>query len=93
MIFGITNSIFYIVENNEIVLYDSPNNRIAFCLEYGLAGMVVKEMKPYIIHDIRSNNVYNKLVDLTSILPIYALPLITKNTKEVIGVIEIVLKN
>ncbi|EGR32759.1 hypothetical protein IMG5_071400 [Ichthyophthirius multifiliis] len=93
MIFGVNLSVFYFIEDSKMISYAQNKEKQIFTYNHGLAGMVAKEMKPYIIHDIKSNNTYNQLVDLTSILPIYVVPLVSNEKKEVYGVIEIALKN
>ncbi|EAR88894.2 hypothetical protein TTHERM_00264890 (macronuclear) [Tetrahymena thermophila SB210] len=101
-LFNIDNSHFYFVENDHLISYNKPNQqKDQFSLEHGLAGIVAKEKKSYIIHDIRSSSYFNPLVDISSLLPIYAIPLINKTNSDgsdeqkepVIGVIEIVLKS
>ena len=47
-----------------------------------------------IVNDVKSSTYFNKLVDISSILPIFAIPLVDRNDKnKCIGVIEIVLKH
>lgn len=61
----------------------------------------MSDQKPYLITDIKHSSYYNKLVDLHSILPIIAIPLLNKNEVTIVeeknhfqayGVIEIALK-
>ncbi|KAL4456634.1 hypothetical protein ABPG74_000741 [Tetrahymena malaccensis] len=101
-LFNIDSSHFYFVENDHLISYNKPNQqKDQFSFEHGLAGIVAKEKKSYIIHDIRSSSYFNPLVDISSLLPIYAIPLINKTGSDgsdeqkepVIGVIEIVLKS
>ena len=59
------------------------------------------DKKAYIVNDIKQSTVFNKLVDISSILPIYAIPLVDNNSisvddddknESVFGVIEFVLR-
>eukprot|EP00825_Cyclidium_porcatum_P035998 TRINITY_DN3782_c0_g1_i2.p1 TRINITY_DN3782_c0_g1~~TRINITY_DN3782_c0_g1_i2.p1 ORF type:complete len:193 (-),score=36.57 TRINITY_DN3782_c0_g1_i2:260-838(-) len=95
---GLTLSLFYFVENNQLVKYDFANNeRMEFSVEHGLAGQVAKQQKGFIINDIKYSSYYNELVDIKSILPIYAMPIIEEDTqlsqKTILGVLEFTMKN
>ncbi|KAL4477784.1 hypothetical protein ABPG72_018958 [Tetrahymena utriculariae] len=102
MCFGITNFIFYYVEDDNLVKYDCPNSKQNYSLKYGLVGQAALDQKPYIISDVKLSSYYNKLVDLQSILPIFAIPLLDKeNIKSspeenpisaCLGVLQIALK-
>lgn len=71
--------------------------RKEFSISHGLVGQVVQQQKGYIINDIKYSSYYNELVDIKSILPIYALPILSEtidsNQKSSLGVIEFTLKN
>jgi len=91
--------VFYYVEKDELILY-AENSRSTFSLGHGLAGLAVTDKKAYIVNDIKQSTVFNKLVDISSILPIYAIPLVDNNStsedddgnESVFGVIEFVLR-
>ncbi|EAS03382.2 hypothetical protein TTHERM_00730310 (macronuclear) [Tetrahymena thermophila SB210] len=102
MCFGITNFIFYYVEGDNLVKYEGSNQKSQYSLKYGLVGQAALDQKPYIISDAKLSSYYNKLVDLQSILPIFAIPLLDKENirsspeenpiSACLGVIQIALK-
>lgn len=44
------------------------------------------------MNDIKSSSVYNKLVDIKSIMPVYAIPLLEEKSEKCLGVLEVSLK-
>ncbi|CAD8191686.1 unnamed protein product [Paramecium pentaurelia] len=90
-IFGFQMIRFYFVENEQLLSYEDQKEQ-KFSLDYGLAGMAVRNKQRYIVNDIKRSVNFNPKVDLTTILPIFVQPLLNKQDV-VIGVIETCLKN
>ena len=76
-IFGIQQSKFYFLENGNLVTYqgEKAESRSVFPLHYGLCGLVAAQNRGLIINDVKYSTVFNKLVDIQSILPIYTMPI------------------
>ncbi|CAD8169750.1 unnamed protein product [Paramecium octaurelia] len=90
-IFGFQMTRFYFVENEQLLSYENQKEQ-QFSLDYGLAGMAVRNKQRYIVNDIKRSVNFNPNVDLITILPIFIQPLLNKQDV-VIGVIETCLKN
>ena len=56
-------------------IYSKISERKQFELNSGLAGMVAKERRSVIINDIKNSMIFNKVVDIVSILPVVGIPI------------------
>ncbi|KAM3127629.1 hypothetical protein pb186bvf_020280 [Paramecium bursaria] len=90
-IFGFSQVAFYFVEDEKLQDYTGEETR-TFELNYGLAGMVAQKQQKLIINDVKNSTYFNQAVDIVSILPIFAQPILNKDGKTV-AVIETVLKS
>ncbi|CAD8074265.1 unnamed protein product [Paramecium primaurelia] len=90
-IFGFQIIRFYFVMNEQLISFENQKQQ-TFSLDYGLAGMAVRNKQRYIVNDIKKSVNFNPKVDLISLLPIFILPLLNKQDV-VIGVVETCLKN
>ncbi|CAD8102312.1 unnamed protein product [Paramecium sonneborni] len=86
-IFGFQMIQFYFVEDENLISYIEGKEQ-QYSLDYGLAGMAVRNKQRYIVNDIKRSVNFNPKVDLISILPIFIQPLLNKQDM-VIGVIEV----
>ncbi|CAD8102453.1 unnamed protein product [Paramecium sonneborni] len=90
-IFGFQIIQFYFVDNDKMISFVDGKEQ-QFSLDYGLAGMAVRNKQRYIVNDIKRSVNFNPKVDLISILPVFIQPLLNKQDV-VIGVVETCLKN
>lgn len=74
-VFGFSVAVFYFIESEELVQYSGDSLK-KFSIDFGLAGLAAKQQKGYIINDIRNSSYFNESVDIKSILPVYALPIL-----------------
>ncbi|CAD8168586.1 unnamed protein product [Paramecium pentaurelia] len=89
-IFGFSQVLFYFFEDNQLVDYSNQDVK-KYNVQYGLAGMVAHTKQKLIINDVKNSIHFNQAVDIKSILPIFAQPLLDKNNNTV-AVIETCLK-
>ena len=77
-ILGISSYGLYFLENQTISVYKSNEGEIQqnFPINRGIAGYVFQNQKSCIITDVKESNYYDKLVDVSSNLPVFAIPLI-----------------
>jgi hypothetical protein len=64
-IFGIHSSLFYFVEEPEcLARYEQGKLPERFSLEHGIAGLVARQQKAYIVNDVHFSSLFNSLVDI-----------------------------
>lgn len=76
VLFSVSTAKFLFFEKNELIEYE--NNFIKNHKNNGVAGFVMSQKRPLIIHEIKKNHLFDPNIDLASLLPILYYPIILK---------------